>query len=108
MWRWLERLLRREQEAPMANELYIYATPADSVVDLTLDNGTHLSAPTTSANGRDDAHRLPLPSGTNGQGGVITVSAAGRVGQRVRGIVAPAADGGPALFQFDDFGELAL
>lgn len=91
----------------MANELYIYAKPAESVVDLMLDNGTHLSAPTTSANGRDDAHRLQLPSGTSGQGGVITVSAPGRVSQRVRGIAAPS-DGGVALFMFDDFGELPV
>jgi hypothetical protein len=90
----------------MANELYIYAKPADTVVELLLDNGARLTAGTTSANGRDDAHCLQLPSGMSGQGGVLTVAAPGRVSQRVRGIALPS-DGGAALFVFDDFGELA-
>jgi hypothetical protein len=90
----------------MANELCIYATPADTVVELALDNGLILTAGTCSANGRDDAHLLKLPKGTTGQGGVLTVGAIGRQSQRVRGILAPS-DDGPAMFLFDDFGELA-
>jgi hypothetical protein len=90
----------------MANELYIYAKPGDTVVELLLDNGARLTAGTTSANGRDDAHCLQLPSGVSGQGGVLSVAAPGRVSQRVRGIALPS-DGGAALFVFDDFGELA-
>jgi hypothetical protein len=93
--------------AAMSSELYIYAQPAETVIELVLDNGAAVSAGTSSANGRDDAHRLPLPSGTTGQGGVLTVTAPGHVSLRVRGIVAPSDSGGPAMFVFDDFGALA-
>jgi hypothetical protein len=92
----------------MPNTLTIYATPAETIVELTLDSGAILSAPTTSANGRDDAHVLALPAGTSGQGSVLTVTCVGRLSQRVRGIVHPSDAGGAALFQFDDFGELAV
>ena len=92
----------------MANELYIYAQPLDTLVELTLDSGQHLSAHSTHANGRDDAHILVLPEGTHGQGGRLTVTADGRQGSSVRGIVAPSDNGSPAMFLFDDFGELPL
>ena len=90
------------------NELYIYARPLDSLVELTLDSGQYLSAHSTHANGRDDAHILVLPEGTHGQGGRLTVTAEGRQGSSVRGIVAPSDNGSPAMFLFDDFGELPL
>jgi hypothetical protein len=92
----------------MANELYVYAQPLETIVELTLDSGQTVKAHCTSANGRDDAHLLPLPAGTRGQGARLTVTADGRAGASVRGIVHPSDDDGPALFQFDDFGELPL
>lgn len=92
----------------MANTLTIYATPAETIVELTLDSGAMIAAPSSSANGRDDAHVLALPAGTSGQGSLLTVTCVGRASQRVRGIVHPNDSAGAALFQFDDFGELAV
>lgn len=90
----------------MANELFIYANPSDTVVELALDSGQVVTAHSTSANGRDDAHVLQLPAGTTGQGARLSVTADGRLGASVRGILAPSDDGSPAQFMFDDFGEL--
>ena len=90
------------------NELYIYARPLDSLVELTLDSGVYLSAHSTHANGRDDAHILVIPGGTHGQGARLTVTADGRQGSSVRGILCPSDNGSPATFVFDDFGELPL
>lgn len=92
----------------MSNELFVYAQPLETVVELMLDSGQVVTASSTSANGRDDAHRLQLPAGTNGQGARLTVTADGREGASVRGIVCPSDDTGPAQFMFDDFGELPL
>jgi hypothetical protein len=92
----------------MATALTIYAKPSGTVVQLTLDSGQVLTATTTTASGRDDAHVLPLPDSTRGQGSVLTVMCDGHQPQTVRGILHPNDDDGPALFQFDDFGALAV
>jgi hypothetical protein len=81
------------------SELYFYSTPRESVVTLTLDTGTTITGTPCTANGRDDAHRLPLPSGTPTQGGLLRVTCDGHTAFEGRGIVDTDAEPG---FIFDD------
>jgi len=85
----------------MAGELYIYSTPKEADVSLTLDTGVVLAGTACSANGRDDAHLIQLPAGTTGQGGLLRVTCDGYWSIEHRGLVCPS-DTGPATFMLDD------
>jgi hypothetical protein len=85
----------------MANELYIYSTPAASAVTLTLDGGVTITGTPCTVHGRSDAHLCQLPPGTLAQGGLLKVGCDGYRGITHRGIVVPNAEG-EAWFQLDD------
>lgn len=68
-------------------DLFIYTTPAEASVRLTLDSGAVLDGEPCVANGRQDAHRLAVPPDTPAQGGLLRVSCAGKTPFEGRGIV---------------------
>ena len=87
----------------MANELYVYTTPAEAGVELTLDSGAVLEgAGPITANGRSDAHCCQVPDGTAGQGAALVVVCEGYqpFGPH-RGLVIPS-ETGEAKFQLDN------
>jgi hypothetical protein len=85
----------------MPNDLYIYTTPAEADVQLTLDSGAVIVGVPCTANGRDDAHRLTVPPHTTG-GAELAVTCEGYIAVAYRGLMVPATDGGEAHFQLDD------
>lgn len=82
------------------SDLYIYSTPPGADVTLTLDTGATLTGTACTANGRADAHRITLPSGTPTQGSTLRVGCAGYVAFSGRGILET--DDNPPRFLFDD------
>lgn len=87
----------------MPNELYIYTTPPEAAVTVTLDSGITVqgSDPMT-ANGRSDAHLVDLPEDTPAQGSAMRVDGgAAYVPFDARGLIVPSASG-EAKFQLDD------
>lgn len=80
------------------SELYIYTTPAQADVQVTLDSGAVVYGDPCEANGREDAHRLALTPGVPAQGGVLDVRCEGYLPFANRGIVDPS---GPR-FVLDD------
>lgn len=71
--------------------LYIYTTPKESTVQLTLDDGSILNgSEAMSANGRDDAHAVAVPDGAPAQGSVLSVSCEGYYDFAMRGITSSA------------------
>ena len=93
---------RHFQDSHMANELYIYTTPADAFVALTLDTGQIIEGLPASVQGRADAHLCQIPAGTTAQGAVLEVQADGFLPFSNRGLIIPAEDDGPAWFALDD------
>src|SRR5262245_58019599 len=83
------------------SELFIYSTPPEAVVTLTLDSGTVIVGEAVTANGRSDAHRLIIPSGTPPQGAGLKVSRDGFESFQGRGVLVPSA-AGDAQFMLDD------
>lgn len=83
--------------------LFIYTTPDEATVTLTLDSGELITgSPPMTANGRDDAHRLQIPPNTTG-GALLEVTAADQVPFTVRGLmIPPTGPGTEAHFQLDD------
>lgn len=79
-------------------DLYVYTTPRESDVTLTLDDGRVIAGEPGSANGRDDAHRLALPADVPGQGAVLRVTCSGYVTFDNRGILNPSRP----CFELDD------
>jgi len=81
------------------SELYLYASPIEAEISLTLDDGRILLGEPCIANGRSDAHRFTLPADTPIQGAVVTVTCSGYVSQANRGILTLDLAG----IQMDDF-----
>lgn len=82
--------------------LFIYTTPAESTVMLTLDSGEELLGTPCSVHGRNDAHVIRLPPDTTG-GAMLEVTCPGYVYRGDRGlIIPPSAATGEAHFQLDD------
>lgn len=82
--------------------LFIYTTPAEASVMLTLDSGLEIVGEPCRVNGRDDAHVIRLPPDTTG-GALLEVACPGYVYRGDRGLVIPpSAATGEAHFQLDD------
>lgn len=79
-------------------DLYIYATPPESEVILSLDTGQQIVGVKCTANGRSDAHRVTLPAGTLSQGSVLSVYCEGYQTFDHRGIL----EAGRPAFLLDD------
>jgi hypothetical protein len=82
-------------------DMFIYSTPPQAVVTLTLDSGAVITGQATTANGRSDAHRLTIPSGTPGQGATLNVSCDGHTPFEGRGVLATPAAGDVRLILDD-------
>jgi len=80
------------------SELYVYSTPAEADVSLTLDDGRTIPGDPCVANGREDAHRLTLPANTSIQGAVLRVWCDGYQAFENRGILEPS----EPCFKLDD------
>jgi hypothetical protein len=81
-------------------DLFVFSTPAEAAVTLTLDSGPVINGAAATKNGRA-AHLLSIPSGTPGQGSTLRVSRDGFSPFEARGIlVSP--DAGDAQFILDD------
>src|SRR5262245_24844150 len=78
--------------------LYIYTTPPESTVHLTLDSGLILDGRPCEAHGRQDAHELVLPAGTPSRGGLLEVSCVEHISLSGRGLV----NVSTSKFEFDD------
>ena len=81
-------------------DLFIFSTPAEAVVTLTLDSGAVIAGAAATKDGRA-AHRLTIPSGTPGQGSTLKVSCDGFTPFEGRGVLVPPA-AGDAQFFLDD------
>lgn len=82
------------------SDLFIFSTPDEAAVTLTLDSGAGITAAAATKNGRS-AHRLTIPSGTPVQGATLKVSSEGFTPSENRGVLVPA-DAGDAQFILDD------
>jgi hypothetical protein len=82
------------------SELFIFSTPDEAAVTLTLDSAIVIKGEAASKNGRD-AHLLKIPSGTPGQGALLKVSSEGHSPFQVRGLLVTPATG-DAQFVLDD------
>lgn len=81
------------------SELFIFSTPAEAVVMLTLDSGVAIKGEAATKNGRE-AHVLKIPPGTPGQGALLRVSCDGHSSFQGRGVLAPSTS--DAQFILDD------
>jgi hypothetical protein len=82
------------------SDLFIFSTPAEAAVTLTLDSGAVINGAAATQSGRA-VHRLTIPAGTPGQGSTLRVSRDGFSPFEGRGIlVSP--DAGDAQFILDD------
>lgn len=81
-------------------DLYLYSTPPDAAVTLTLDSGAVLHGIPCEANGRTDAHRLRVLPDTPTQGGLLHVTCDGMTPFSGRGIVEVVDD--DVAFLYDD------
>jgi hypothetical protein len=83
------------------SDLFIYSTPANARVTLSLDGGQVIVGAPGPANGRSDAHRLTIPAGTPSQGAVLKVTLEGHESFQGRGVLV-ASSSGDAQFMLDD------
>lgn len=85
----------------MANQLWIYTNPPNSIVQLTADNGVSVMGIPTPHAGRNDAQLVEIPFNTGGIGSLLTVSSDGY--QPFKGRAVLIADEGEAYLHMDDF-----
>jgi len=83
------------------SELFIYSTPPQAVVTMTLDNGGVIRGEACTAHERTDAHRLIIPPGTSSQGALLKVACDGQESFEGRGVLVTSASA-DAQFMLDD------
>ena len=83
------------------SELFIYSTPPQAVVTMTLDNGGVIRGEACTAHERTDAHRLIIPPGTSSQGALLKVACDGHESFEGRGVLVTSASA-DAQFMLDD------
>lgn len=85
----------------MVNQLWIYTTPANALVQLIADNGTSVLGVPQTHEGRNDAQLLSIPFDTEGMGCSVRVSFDGYNTFEGRAILMTAEN--EAFLQMDDF-----
>src|SRR4030095_9641737 len=85
----------------MPNTLYLYVTPANSLIQLTADNGVSVLGIPTTHEGRQDAQALEIPFDTSGMGSLLRITHEGYASFEGRAILST--DDGMAFIQIDDF-----
>lgn len=85
----------------MPNQLWVYTTPSNAVVQLTADNGVSVLGVPTTHEGRADAQLIEIPFDTEGMGASLHISADGHVPFSGRAILMSV--DGEAFLQMDDF-----
>jgi hypothetical protein len=80
------------------SELYVYTTPKNAIVTLTLDSGAVLMGQPTIHAGRDDAHVIDLDDDLPTQGAILRITAEGYLPFDNRGILKAL----PPVFELDD------
>lgn len=85
----------------MSNQLWIFTTPANALVQLTADNGVSVLGVPQTYEGRADAQLIEIPFDTEGMGASLRISFDGYNTFEGRAILMGV--GGEAFLQMDDF-----
>lgn len=85
----------------MANTLYLYVNPPNSLIQLTADNGTSMIGIPTIYQGRNDAQSITVPFESAGIGSLLRITADGYTPFEGRAVLV--SDNGIAYLYLDDF-----